>query len=362
MKKLLQLAAGSLVLLAASALAQDKITLKAGDAAPKLSVSQWVGGEPVNEFAAGTIYVIDCWATWCGPCIQSMPHLSALNTRYKDKGVVVIGLNVDQQSTQAKVPAFIAKNLAEDVNFVVGLDTFEKRESRAWTDWLFASGNRGIPTTFIVDKLGKLAWIGHPMKLDEVLGAVVAGTFDVAAYAERAKLARKLEAGLQNAFRSEDWDQVLQLMDEFIAIQPAGRRGMYKTEKVRILLSKKRDYEAGYALAQALLTGDLADDDQALNAIAYEILTAKGIKERNFDLALKIALRADKLTDHASPFVLDTLALAYFKAGDTEKAIELQTLAVAKAADDERLQAELQSALERFQGNPNKKKRKGKKK
>jgi thiol-disulfide isomerase/thioredoxin len=60
-------------------------TLKVGDPAPKLHVSKWLNGDPVEKLEKGTTYVIECWATWCGPCRASIPHVSELNTKYKDK-------------------------------------------------------------------------------------------------------------------------------------------------------------------------------------------------------------------------------------------------------------------------------------
>src|SRR5882724_3142162 len=43
----------------------------------------------------GKVVVIDVWATWCGPCIRSMPKVVALRNKYKGKPVEVIGLDVD---------------------------------------------------------------------------------------------------------------------------------------------------------------------------------------------------------------------------------------------------------------------------
>jgi thiol-disulfide isomerase/thioredoxin len=49
---------------------------------------------PFAEFA-GKVRVIDLWASWCGPCRMTIPELNALYDQYRDKGLVVIGLSVD---------------------------------------------------------------------------------------------------------------------------------------------------------------------------------------------------------------------------------------------------------------------------
>ena len=63
------------------------VTLKVGDPAPALQLDKWLKGEPVKELEKGKIYVIECWATWCGPCIASMPHVTKMQAKFKDKGV-----------------------------------------------------------------------------------------------------------------------------------------------------------------------------------------------------------------------------------------------------------------------------------
>src|SRR5579864_8871260 len=67
------------------------VTLKAGDPAPKLQTGKWVQGDPVAGIEKGRAYIVEFWATWCGPCRQSIPHLNEKYLKYKDKGLVVIG-------------------------------------------------------------------------------------------------------------------------------------------------------------------------------------------------------------------------------------------------------------------------------
>jgi peroxiredoxin len=51
--------------------------------------------------------LIDFWATWCKPCIKAFPELEAIYTKYKDKGLTVVGINTDGPRSQAKVKPFV---------------------------------------------------------------------------------------------------------------------------------------------------------------------------------------------------------------------------------------------------------------
>src|SRR5437588_12539911 len=77
------LAAGLALVLAAPAARADG-TLSVGDPAPKLQVKEFVKGDPVKELEKGKVYVVEFWATWCGPCRATIPHLTELAKEHKD--------------------------------------------------------------------------------------------------------------------------------------------------------------------------------------------------------------------------------------------------------------------------------------
>src|SRR5262245_46938845 len=153
--------------------------LKVGDPAPKLQVSQWVQGAPVKEFQRGQVYVVEFWATWCGPCRASIPHLNELHTKFKDKGLIVIGQDV-WEDNQNGVEPFV-KKMGDQMTYRVALDQLDSdQKGKMAQTWMEAAGQDGIPTAFLVDKKGMIAWIGHPMKLKAaLLEQALDGTLDI---------------------------------------------------------------------------------------------------------------------------------------------------------------------------------------
>ncbi|MCS7032826.1 MAG: TlpA family protein disulfide reductase [Phycisphaerae bacterium] len=151
--------------------------LKVGDPAPPIAVGSWVKGDPVEKFEPGKVYVMEFWATWCGPCVAAIPHISELQKKYADQGLVVIGVSVwEQDAAQSKVPEFVAA-MGDKMSYRVATD--DRRdggEGKMAQAWMAAAEQSGIPCSFVVDRSGKIAWIGHPMQLDQVLPKLLKGT------------------------------------------------------------------------------------------------------------------------------------------------------------------------------------------
>ncbi len=157
--------------------------LSVGDPAPPLQVSRWITGQKVKRFEPGKVYVLDFWATWCGPCIESFPRLTRLQKKYANKGMTVIGVSIWEEDQRAVEP-FVKARIAT-MGFSVALDdvpvgTVEKgkrqgSDGKVATSWMRAAGKNLITTVFIVGRDGKIAWIGRPNEIDEPLERVVAG-------------------------------------------------------------------------------------------------------------------------------------------------------------------------------------------
>src|SRR5205814_5960481 len=154
----LALAAGTMLGLAA------ETTLKVGDRAPKLQTGKWLQGAPVAEFRKEKAYLVEFWATWCGPCRVSIPHLNEIHNKYKEQGLVVIGQDCWERD-EALVAPFIEK-MGDKMTYRVALDDkADNQKGQMAETWMAAAGRNGSPSALLVDRKGMVAWFGHPAAL-----------------------------------------------------------------------------------------------------------------------------------------------------------------------------------------------------
>jgi len=289
-----------------------------GDRAPPLSgVKQWLNGEAVNPAQPDgkTIHVVEFWATWCAPCKTTIPHLNALQEQFRSNNVVFVGVTTEPETV---VRPYMEKN---PIRYRVGLDTDET------TTATYMQEVEGIPTAFIVDTNGVIAWIGHPMDgMDKVLQGLMEGTHDP----ERIKRRQERQDQFMRAITENDFPAARKLADEMIT-DDAERIELYQMKAG--LLMQQEDRAALQSLFAAMLDkfNNSAED---LNTLAWMIVNTPQAY-RDLAVALRAARRAAELTPRPEGAVLDTLALVYYQLGWLREAVAQQEKALAAAADDD---------------------------
>jgi len=334
--------------------------LGVGSDAPPLKVGQWLKGKEIKSLEKGQIYVVEFWATWCGPCIKGIPHITELAKKYKDK-VTVIGVSIwESEEDRVEVTKAFVDKMGDKMVYSVAIDDSHGNEGTMVKTWMIAAEQLGIPAAFIVGAEGKILWIGHPGQMDKPLAQIVEGNFDAAAAAKNAQSARdkaakaELEQAefmkalepLQAAVTAEDHAKTITIVDDLSAKYPLKADGL-SVLKYRAQI--QTDEVAAQALAEKLSKGFLKDDPQGLNELAWLILDTKSVKNPNYTLAHTIATRAAELTKNKDGMIIDTLALATFKKGDVAKAVELQTKAVELSKDfPEEIVTEMETRLAEY--------------
>jgi len=121
-----------------------------GKELPALGVS-FLGTAPDLK---GKPAIVEFWATWCPPCRASIPHLNEINKKFKERGLVVVGITDEKRDVVEK----FQKGVPMEYNVATGGAEVEKK-----------FGIDGIPHAFIVGKDGKIIWQGHPMQLNDAV-------------------------------------------------------------------------------------------------------------------------------------------------------------------------------------------------
>jgi thiol-disulfide isomerase/thioredoxin len=276
-----------------------------GSPAEPLSIAHWIKGKPVNlaEGRGTNLYVVEFWATWCPPCRTTIPNLTALQQKYKDKGVVFVGIS---DETPAAVKPFV-ESMGTNMNYTVAIDD----EQKTTVAYMHAFGVTTIPHAFIVDKSGKVAWHGNPLTaLEQTLEQILNGKYDMEAAGKSIKVQNLFQQYYMGAIAGQNSDELKKVGEE--------------------LLSEARS-----------MTG-------ILHQFAHVVLNERRIVTRQFDLALRASKSVYDASGGKHPVAAVTYSKALFENGNVQKAIDVAKKGLA-TANDENSRNLLKSALENYE-------------
>ncbi|ASP83585.1 alkyl hydroperoxide reductase [Sinorhizobium meliloti] len=314
--------------------------------APAIQAQNWIGGEPLANCQPGKVYVLEFFSTKCGFCVGPMLNLIQLQEKYRDRGLEVVGVAAEERAETAdEARAHLDPWLTENVpklNFRVGIDCTGEMKKL----WKEASFSFGLPRSFVVDRDGRIAFIGHPMALDSVLPQVLDGTWrssDQAEAFERGRIAKGREEALMNpildkfnaAIEMEDWNTALSVIKEGIALMPNSIQ--LRAAYADLLLRKMGDMQTGLPVLRQFVRDAIDRNDQEWLLSAMNQLFDPKHDYTHFPSAERLAMGKELsehilaltgLVDTAKASCYRSVSAYFYESGDKARAEELIELAV----------------------------------
>ena len=289
--------------------------LEVGEDAPEIVIEKWINGGPVKikEGNGKKIYVVEFWATWCPPCRESIPHLSKLQTKFKESGVDIIGISNESIETVEK----FAGNAGFKYN--VGVDKGNQTNS------LYRNGEKGIPHAFVIGKDGKVAWYGHPMDgMDTVIEQIIEDKFDRKKSAEICILKKKMS----KAISSNDKDSLINIANKILEINPDDHQAFGILSQLYVIEDDPESYKK---LCRTLVDSG-SKNSEMFSVVAEAMLTNNDLRFRDIEIALKAAESSNQIDENTQTLIL--LGRIYFELGQINKAIMYLEKALSKADDE----------------------------
>ena len=215
-----------------------------GMRAPPIAAERWVTeiDQPI-EVGNGQVYVLDFWATWCGPCLVQMPKLAELQQKQGTDKLRVVAISNEpweavegfliRPTNRDNAPSLGEQVKAMSQTMAIGVD----QNGETFRAYMVAAGLRALPMTFIIGSTGHVEWAGDSQEIETVLPQILDGTWDRAEFAQRF-------AGVQRAYTDFPQIQQLvsrgqleaaqQLIDELIPLADSRMRGNLENFKARL--------------------------------------------------------------------------------------------------------------------------------
>ncbi len=283
-----------------------------------------VKGQAIRKFERGMVYVLEFWATWCGPCIKAMPHITEQAKRYAGKATF-IGVDVWERDRHeqniVRVDSFVRK-MGDRMGYNVCMDS---EDGFMVNNWLIAAGQSGIPTTIIVNQQGKIAWIGNPMEMDIPLAAIINGSFNLEAFALKLKPVqekafqqrREMEQMMavikivQDAVENKEYKKAINEYDNITTKNPSYKELLVHNYYIAVLnLDPERLYDKALLLKDS--TSQAADIAKAFSVV-------EGLGKKYYRYAIDFYEH-----QRENMFNWPILSAAYFNHGDVAKAVSIQ--------------------------------------
>lgn len=362
------LAAAMLLLSPAASNADDVLTI--GDKAPALDIEHWVSDRDgqfsgFTGFEKDKVYIVEFWATWCGPCISSMPHIVETQDEYADKGVQIISVSREKLETVEK---FLKRKVRGEKEMTYAELTSAyclttDPDGSVSKDYMEAAGQGGIPTAFIVGKTGQIEWIGHPMQMDKPLEEIVADEWDRDTFAKKFAIEQKAGLAMSSIMRlvrDEKADEALKSLDSFLENDSEGvdRRTISRMKSMRKSIAMEVGGEVAVAAFAAMLE-EAGDNQRMVSRLTRRVISQKKDGKEIDDKILKAACEAAEKSvavaeeagkDELTAQAMDTHANLLYLCGKLEDAIDVQKKAVA-LSDNKKLAKFLEELEEELKDN-----------
>jgi len=268
--------------------------LEPGDKAPQLEVSDWITNgngkfSEVTKYEKGQVYVVEFWATWCGPCIAMMPEMAELQKSYGDK---VRFLSITEE-TPDEVLMLQEREFPDDSGalFKTYMNEYSVAadpDGSTHTSFL-GTGSTGIPHSFIVGKTGEIEWSGHPAAIDPVLMKVVDGSWDREKYHEDQKKITSLNERIGRALQVGDFAGAFDLTGELPPLHDEEDHMALRFK--RAMLAMRLPSEDGRKFLNETLEV-FSKEEGAVAALVWKVVQLKNSRAEVSDDILADALAA----------------------------------------------------------------------